>query len=333
MLLFSLVLILGACELFINGLEWTGYKLRLNEGVVGSIFAAVGTAMPETMIPLIAVFFKRDADHGSTVGIGAILGAPFMLATLAMFVTGLAVAILALRGRRKLTLNVNTEILGRDVRFFVAAFALALAAAVVDGFQWKLLAAGGEVVLYAVYVYRHATDVHEAKEDVELDALHFARKAVEPHLRAVLLQVLFGIILIAFGAYLFVENIVMVADGLGVPALLLSLIVAPVATELPEKFNSILWISRGKDTLAMGNITGAMVFQSSIAATLGILLTNWAITTQSIYGFASVGAAIASVISVFGLMHLRNRLTAAMLLTGGLWYASYFGYLLIAGYL
>ncbi len=333
LLLFSLVLILGACELFINGLEWTGYKLSLNEGVVGSIFAAVGTAMPETMIPLIAVFFQRDGVHGSSVGIGAILGAPFMLATLAMFVSGLTVAILALRGQRGLRLNVNTSILSRDIRFFVAAFSVAIAAAVVEGFIWKLLAVLTEVVLYVIYVYRHATDVHEAQEEVELDALHFARKAVEPHLRIVFLQVLFGILFIVLGAYLFVENIVVVAEGLGMPALLLSLIVAPIATELPEKFNSILWISRGKDTLALGNVTGAMVFQSAIPTTLGILLTDWAITSQSIYGFASVAVAFASVFSVFGPMHLRNRLTATMLLFGGFWYVAYFGYLWIAGYL
>ena len=32
-----------------------------------------------------------------------------------------------------------------------------------------------------------------------------------------------------------------------------------IATELPENVNSVLWIRRRKDTLAMGNITGAMV--------------------------------------------------------------------------
>ncbi len=42
------------------------------------------------------------------------------------------------------------------------------------------------------------------------------------------------------------------------------LLVAPIATELPEKFNAVIWIRQGKDTLAMGNITGAMVFQASI---------------------------------------------------------------------
>ena len=62
---------------------------------------------------------------------------------------------------------------------------------------------------------------------------------------------------------------------LHISALLLSLLIIPIATELPEKVNSILWIRRGKDTLAFGNITGAMVFQGTLLPALGILLTPW----------------------------------------------------------
>ena len=62
---------------------------------------------------------------------------------------------------------------------------------------------------------------------------------------------------------------------IGVSALVLSLLIIPVATELPEKINSILWIRRGRDTLAFGNITGAMVFQGSMLPALGISLTPW----------------------------------------------------------
>jgi cation:H+ antiporter len=61
----------------------------------------------------------------------------------------------------------------------------------------------------------------------------------------------------------------------GVSPLLLSLLIIPIATELPEKVNSILWIRRGKDTLAFGNITGAMVFQGTLLPAIGILLTPW----------------------------------------------------------
>ncbi len=84
-----LVILLGA-ELFTNGIEWFGRKLELAEGAVGSVLAAVGTALPETMIPIIAILFATG-DSGHEVGVGAVLGAPFMLSTLAMFVTGVAV--------------------------------------------------------------------------------------------------------------------------------------------------------------------------------------------------------------------------------------------------
>src|SRR5829696_6815095 len=86
------VILLGA-ELFTNGIEWFGRKLELAEGAVGSVLAAVGTALPETMIPIIAILTGGGSSASHGIGVGAILGAPFMLSTLAMFVTGVAVLI------------------------------------------------------------------------------------------------------------------------------------------------------------------------------------------------------------------------------------------------
>jgi cation:H+ antiporter len=80
------VILIGS-ELFTNGIEWFGHKLELGEGAIGSVLAAIGTALPETMVPLIAILFGGGIA-ASEVGVGAILGAPFMLATLTMFVTG-----------------------------------------------------------------------------------------------------------------------------------------------------------------------------------------------------------------------------------------------------
>jgi len=95
MLVVGLVLILIGCDVFTNSIEWLGKKLNLNEGLLGSIFAAVGTALPETLIPIVAVILGATSSTGTThandVGLGAIIGAPFMLATVAMFVTGVAV--------------------------------------------------------------------------------------------------------------------------------------------------------------------------------------------------------------------------------------------------
>src|SRR5215210_6387485 len=116
-LLASFVIILAGAELFTNGIEWFGRKLGLAEGAVGSVLAAVGTALPETMIPIIAILFS-SGEHSEDVGLGAILGAPFMLATLAMFVTGIAVVIQARNRPEGDAMRVDTKVLGADMRTF-----------------------------------------------------------------------------------------------------------------------------------------------------------------------------------------------------------------------
>src|SRR6266849_7382254 len=113
------VILIGA-ELFTNGIEWFGHKLGLAEGAVGSVLAAVGTALPETMIPIFAILVSTGASS-SEVGVGAILGAPFMLATLAMFVTGVAVLIVGRRRPTGAVMRVDTGVLAHDMRYFGVA--------------------------------------------------------------------------------------------------------------------------------------------------------------------------------------------------------------------
>ncbi|MEP6640102.1 MAG: sodium:calcium antiporter, partial [Chloroflexota bacterium] len=259
-----LIILLGA-ELFTNGIEWFGRKLELAEGAVGSVLAAVGTALPETMIPIIAILFASGASSHE-VGVGAILGAPFMLATLAMFVTGAAVLWAARHRTTGDEMRVDTGVLAHDMRYFAIAYALAIGAAFLplEPVWLKWIVAVVLVGIYAWYVKGH----FEADPDVDasdLAPLRFhrldarARRAdpVVPRLRVVNLQVLASLGLIIIGAIFFVDAVSHIATILNVDSALLALVVAPIATELPEKFNSVIWVRQGKDTLAMGNITGA----------------------------------------------------------------------------
>ncbi|MGF6267477.1 Ca2+/Na+ antiporter [Paraburkholderia youngii] len=56
-----LVVILVAAELFTNALEHLGERLKISERITGSLFAAIGTALPETMVPLLALALVRRA--------------------------------------------------------------------------------------------------------------------------------------------------------------------------------------------------------------------------------------------------------------------------------
>ena len=95
-----------------------------------------------------------------------------------------------------------------------------------------------------------------------------------PRMRIIVSQVVLALALIIIGAQVFVGAVEHLSTVIGLDPTILALIIAPIATELPEKFNSVLWVRTGKDTLAMGNITGAMVFQSCLPTVLGLLFTD-----------------------------------------------------------
>ena len=135
-LVVSLVAILGAAILFTNAVEMLGDRLNLGSGAVGSVLAAVGTALPETMIPVVALIGAALAgesagEAASEIGIGAILGAPFLLATLALFLVGASA--LGFRGRRQngTEIVIEQRTTRRDIVYFLVLFAVAAGAGIV----------------------------------------------------------------------------------------------------------------------------------------------------------------------------------------------------------
>jgi len=139
-------------------------------------------------------------------------------------------------------------------------------------------------------------------------------------------QVVIALACIILGAFVFVDAVGTISNQLGVDEALLALVIAPIATELPEKFNSIIWVRQGKDTLAMGNITGAMVFQSAIPTVIALLFAGaaWSVTEGTLLAFGSAGIAFASVLVIFGAGR-KGELRGRRLLVGGAFYVLYLG--------
>lgn len=319
------LLLLGA-EIFTNGIEWFGHRIGVSESATGSILAAVGTALPETMIPVIAIFQQVTAGGTAAdeVGVGAILGAPFMLATIAMFMVGASVFYFKDRRRFGPEMHFNAVSTRRDLSFFLVGYTLAFLTALIHTRLVDYAIAGLLVVLYIVYVHRSLVS-GKLIEHEGLDALHLGliieesleripgpyptkRHRTNPTTLLVALQTLLALAIIVGGAHLFVEEVQWAAsDVLGIPAAVVALLLAPLATELPEKFNSVLWISRDKDTLALGNITGAMAFQGTLPVTLGIVFTSWNLSLQwGTTGFLNGFSAVLAIVSG-GILYLRAR--------------------------
>jgi cation:H+ antiporter len=289
-LLAMLLVILIAAEVFTNALEHLGEKLGISEGVTGSIFAAVGTALPETMVPILALLAgTQNVATNEEIGVGAILGAPLMLATLSICL--MAISVWKRRGTQG-HLRPESTGLTRDLNFFIFAFSFAAVAMYVPHTLAVVRYGIGAcmVMIYFVYVLMTINASKALVEDGHAteagSAMFLCKIGLPNNMTVIVIQLLLGLCLLVAGAKGFIHGIEAASAILGISALLLSLLIIPIATELPEKVNSILWIRKGKDTLAFGNITGAMVFQGTLLPAIGVMLTPWEPRKEVVWGIA-----------------------------------------------
>lgn len=325
LLIVSFAIVLSGALLFTNAVEWMGHVLGLGQGAVGSVLAAVGTATPETLIAIIALI---SAEAGSEdVAIGAIVGAPFLLGTLAMGLIGLFAYLYRERRTQGVGLDAHGPTLERDLLFFLAFFALAGALAWGPPFAVRLPVGILFVVAYLFYVRRTLASSGEVQGEETLDPLLFDRRADrtegQPPVVLCVLQLLVGLGAMVGGAHLFVEELLKIADSLGVEALVLALVLAPLATELPEKVNSFFWVREGKDALALGNVSGAMVFQSTIPVGIGLIFTHWSLDTNAV---VSIGLGLVGGLLAYECLHRAKRFSLPAVIA---WFALYASFIVV----
>jgi cation:H+ antiporter len=312
----SFAILLAGALLFTNAIEWFGSMVGLGQGAVGSLLAAVATALPESLIPIVAII--EGGEGSEDVAVGAIIGAPLLLATIAMALVGVGAVLYRDRRDTGLRLDVHFPTLGRDLAFFMGCFAVGLLLGLGAPTAIQIPAAVVLVLAYAVYVrwtLRHSGPV-ESVEELRPLVLDTTRSD-PPTMRTVVLQLVVALGAIVGGAHIFVEQVLHVADTVGLEPLVLSLVLAPFATELPEKANSFFWVREGKDSLALGNITGALVFQSMIPMAVGLAFTSWQLDVYSVLaGCLALAGGLVAIVT----LQVRRRFSGPAI---ALWTALY----------
>ena len=268
------------------------------------------------------------------MAVGAIIGAPFLLATLAMMLVGLFAILYKNRREQGTGLNVHVETLERDLIFFLVFFGLGCGLGAFDiPSGLRVAIAVGFLLAYAGYALKTVRGGGETQDQDTIADLVFARPpasvdAADPPMGWIIAQFVVALGTIVGGAHLFVEELIHVADSLGVDAIVLSLVLAPLATELPEKANSFFWMRDGKDSLALGNITGAMVFQSTIPIAFGLAFTEWDLDK---FGLLSAALGLAGGILAYWVLRLRGRFTVPAVAAWGVLYGSFLVFVIVQG--
>lgn len=263
-----------ACEYFVNGVEWFGRKLDLGATATGTVLAAFGTALPESAVTFVAVMFGKTPE-ARDIGVGAALGGPLVLATIAYAVVGLALW----GNRRRLQrtdclVRVGHGRLARDQSWFLAIFVVKCALGLV-AFALKPWLGVLFLAAYALYVWRELKNDDTAPEEEELEPLKFQPRAADPALSRVFLQTGLALLVIAIASRTFVAQLEAIGVALQLSPHLVALLLSPVATELPETVNALIWVRQGKERLALANISGAMMIQATIPSSLALFATPW----------------------------------------------------------
>ncbi|WP_199098390.1 sodium:calcium antiporter [Dyella sp. ASV21] len=311
-----------ACEYFVNGVEWFGQKLSLGATATGTILAAFGTALPESAVTFVAVILGRTPEQ-KDIGVGAALGGPLVLATIAYAVVGVALWMNRRRLQRADNLvRVAHGRLARDQSWFLAIFVVKCGLGLV-AFAFKPWLGVLFLAAYAVYVWRELKHSDTAPEEEALEPLKFQPKAADPSWWWVAAQTLLALLVIALASHVFVKQIEAIGIALQWSPHLVALVLSPVATELPETVNALIWVRQGKERLALANISGAMMIQATIPSSLALFATPWLFDAPLMVAGVLTGVAVIYLWWLFR----RGQVDARWLLPVGLLYGVFAAYI------
>jgi cation:H+ antiporter len=296
-----------ACEYFVNGVEWVGRKLGVGETATGTILAAFGTALPESAVTFAAVALGRDAAQ-KDIGVGAALGGPLVLATISYAVVGFAMLWNHRRlGRTTHVIECESTRLRHDQAWFLSIFIVKVALGLLV-FKFKPWLGVVFLLAYVVYLLRELRGAQVLSED-DLEPLKLHPKG-DPGLLWPLLQTTLALIAIAVASKVFVGQLETIGIWAGLSPQLVALLLSPVATELPETMNALIWVRQGKERLALANISGAMMIQATIPTALGLFFTSWVFSRELIVSGGITLVAVAVLLAVFS----KNTVSARSLM-------------------
>jgi cation:H+ antiporter len=315
LLLGSAAVIYLACEYFVNGVEWVGQQFGISKNATGTVLAAFGTALPESVVTFVAVVFGESPAQ-KEIGVGAALGGPLVLATVAYAVVGVTFLLSKHKPDGHFLSGSAGGRLISDQKWFLSIFVFKAALGVV-AFAIKPWLGVLFLLAYAAYVRQEMTAGGDAGSAHDLEPLKIRPRDSAPARQWPLLQTGAALVVIFLASQVFVHQIDAIGPWLGLSPQLVALLLSPIATELPEILNAVIWVRQGKQTLALANISGAMMIQATIPSALGIMFTPWMLQ------HALIWAAVVTMLSIIGLYFFlrKNALTPRVMAAFGGFYA------------
>lgn len=247
--LLGLAILTGGAELLVSGASRLSKRLGIPSLIVGLTVVAFGTSAPE-----MAVSIKSALLGQADIAVGNVLGSNIFNI---LFILGISAAIVPLSISRQL-LRIDLFIM---VGTALVAWLLALNGAFgrVEG----LLLLLGILAYVVLQITLARKEGNVSSEDDENAPLPRSAKAFAWDIALAVI----GLVLLVYGARLFVDAAVQIARYFGISELVIGLTIVAAGTSMPEVAASIMASLRGHRDLAVGNVVGSNIF--NILAVLG----------------------------------------------------------------
>jgi len=269
------VLIWGA-DLLINQSERIALKFKIPEFIIGATLIALGTSLPE-MAASIAASMNGKPDIAIANVIGSnVLNITLVLATVFII---------------SKTINPARDFFAKDSTWAlvpVLVFILMILDGMISRFDAALLLL--LMGAYLLFLLQDAKNIPE--EDLEdIDESPFSWTKVIPMLVG-------GVILVIVGAHFTVESASEIAKDFGVSEWIIGIIMISLGTSLPELVVSISAATRGKVDMAIGNIIGSNMANTTVVLGAAALTSPMAINASA-YIFDIATMIVATLLLVF----------------------------------
>ncbi len=217
----------------------------MGQGLVGGIMIGLAETMPETAVVTVSAYYGDQA-----VALGSALGGNILLFTLGIGAIGVAFTT-----TYKEIMTITSEY-RLENRYLLLA-TLALMALIVYG-RLDLYSGLALVVLYFAYL-------------TERFRKSATRESKEPVTKESAIMLVAGLVLGALSSEPFAYSVSSLSQGLGVDPLVLSLVIAPLATDVDAILTSLVLVRKSPDGASLGvlSLVGSKIENATIL--LGII--------------------------------------------------------------
>lgn len=290
-------------EGLIRGSSSLSIRVGISPLVVGLTVVAFGTSSPELLVSL-----KAAIMGSSSIALGNVIGSN--IANIAL-ILGLSAVITPI--------EVHANVIKREIPIMIVV-SLLLIFFLLDG---TLGFIEGLIFIILLIAYTVVNILLSLKENKEIEKEFEEGLKSRLNIPLATLFIIVGLVLLFFGADLFLKGAVSLAKMFNVSDAIIGLTIVAVGTSLPELFTSIIATIKKESDIAVGNVVGSNIF--NILSILGISAIIVPISSSQI-SIIDLGAMLAAALILLPLSYTGFRISR---LEGLLLLIGYFAYIFL----